>query len=110
MLVQTLNKYDLEREFKKFDRDYFSLDGYQAIIDLFDECNTEPVELDVIAICCDFNEESPEEIINQYDRHTSLGDCRDEDGYIWVNNLVGALNYYTYAVLLPNGNILYQAF
>ena len=65
MLVRTFNEYELRDEFVKMGRDYFSLDGYRAILDLFEECGG-TTELDVIAICCDFTEAEPEDIIEDY--------------------------------------------
>jgi len=56
----------LQTKFKECDRDYYSIEGYQAILDYFDEFEDD-VELDVIGICCDFNEESKEYIMSQYD-------------------------------------------
>lgn len=111
MLVKELDKYDLQREFQNYDRDYYSLEGYQALLDLFEECDCgKPTDLDVIAICCDFNEEDPEDVISSYDNIDRIAECMDEDGDVDVDNLMDALNYYTIAILLDNGNILYQCF
>lgn len=103
MLVKMLDKYDLQREFKEYDRDYFSLDGYQALLDLFEETGT-TTDLDVIAICCDFSEEEEDEIKDEYSNIDTIANAEDTE------SLLDALNYYTYAVLLDNGNILYQDF
>lgn len=102
-LVKTFDKYDLQNEFAKMDRDYFSLDGYQALIDLFDETGTN-MELDVIAICCEFTENEPVDIRENY---SNIDDIRDADE---TSDLLDALNYYTIAILLNNGNILYADF
>lgn len=102
-LVKTFDKYDLQNEFKKFDRDYFSLDGYQALIDLFDETDT-TYDLDVIAICCEFTEATPDDIRVNY---SNMEDIASADN---MDDLMDALNYYTIAILLDNGNILYQDF
>ena len=56
---------DLRQKFVDYDRDYYSYQGYQAIIDYFDEFEND-VELDVIGLCCDFNEETKEEIMSNY--------------------------------------------
>lgn len=110
-LVKMLDKYDMQREFKDYDRDYFSLDGYQALLDLFEECDCgKNTDLDVIAICCDFSESDPADIIDEYSNIDKINECRDESNDIDVDALMDALNYYTYAVLLDNGNILYQDF
>ena len=41
--------------FKRYDRDYYTLEGLTAIIDFYDEIDGN-TELDVIAICCDCSE------------------------------------------------------
>ncbi len=110
-LVRTFNKYELQDVFSKMGRDYFSLDGYQALLDLFEEidCGTN-TELDVIAICCDFTEDDPGTVQDDYDNIDEIADAQDDDGNIDIDKLVDALNQYTWAILLDNGNILYQRF
>jgi hypothetical protein len=100
-IIQTLDKYDLQREFRDWDRDYYSLDGYEALIEMF-ECMGENWELDVIAICCDFTEAELDDIRADYDL--------SEDEYPDSDDVLDYLNYRTYAVELDNGCILYQAF
>lgn len=109
MLVKTFNEYELQEEFRRFDRDYFSLEGYQALLDFFEESDTN-TELDVIAICCDFTEDSPENIIDEYDNIDDIRKCKDEDGNIDTDALLDILNYYTLAMDLGNGNFLYLDF
>ena len=53
MLIRKLDKYSLREEFVSYDRDYYSNEGYQAILDYFDGFD-DNIELDVISICCDF--------------------------------------------------------
>lgn len=99
-LVKTFNEYELQNEFARLDRDYFTLDGYRAIIDLFDETGVN-TELDVIAICCEFTESTPDDIRENY------SNMEDKNS---TSDLVDILNYYTVAILLDNGNILYSNF
>ena len=50
-------------------KDQFSYDGLRVIFDYLEEYEKstgEPVELDIIAICCDYVEMTPEEIIEAY--------------------------------------------
>lgn len=102
-LVKTFDKYDLQKEFAKMDRDYFSLSGYDALINLFDETGVN-TELDVIAICCEFTESTPDDIRENYSNLDKIADADD------ISDLMDALNYYTIAILLDNGNILYADF
>ena len=48
---------ELRDEFGKYDRDYYSLDGYDALLNFYDEID-ENMELDVIAICGECTEYS----------------------------------------------------
>lgn len=102
-LVKTFDKYDLQKEFAKMERDYFSLSGYDALINLFDETGVN-TELDVIAICCEFTESTPEDIRENYSNLDNIADADD------ISDLLDALNYYTIAILLDNGNVLYADF
>ena len=50
-------------------KDQFSYDGLRVIFDYMEELEDsigESLELDVIAICCDYYEMTPEEIIEAY--------------------------------------------
>lgn len=108
MLVKTI--YDaatLQNEFISMNRDYFSYEGYEALIELFEECSPQPVELDVIAICCEFNESSPEDIMNDYSNIFVYDPESTED---LNEQIIDFINYYSWGVELSNGNILYQSF
>lgn len=97
-------------------RNYYTYEGYEALVDYFNEFS-ENVEFDCIAICCDFTEESPEYIADNYGytvdgmpfSEAIKSGCVDRDELVetFVNDY---LNYHTWAVLLSNGNVLYQEF
>ena len=58
---------ELQREFQKMNRDNFSYEGYQGLLDLMEDLyGDEPQELDVIALDSDFTEMSTDEIIHDY--------------------------------------------
>ena len=108
MLVKTIETAEeLKEQMQKAGRDYYSLDGYQALIDLFYEYTQ---EIDCIAIACDFTEETTDYVISQYGYLFETESYTEEDGTIDAEKLTDALNEYTYAVLLNNGCILYQEF
>lgn len=69
-MKQTINFYDFERAFHNCGRaDNFSYEAKKAIFDYLEsleEDTGEEIELDVIAICCDFNESTLQEINNDY--------------------------------------------
>ena len=51
--------YDFERAFKRCERDNFSYDGLKALFEYLEEYEDstgEEVELDVIALCCEYAE------------------------------------------------------
>lgn len=50
-------------------KDQFSYDGLRVIFDYMEELEDsigESIELDVVAICCDYAEMTPEEVIEAY--------------------------------------------
>ena len=109
-LVITIdNAYELKKRFEAANRDYFTIEACEELIELFN-MDGENAELDIIAICCDFTEETPEYIIDNYDNIEEIAEARGEDGEIDMEKLMDALNYHTYAANLGNGYILYQNF
>jgi hypothetical protein len=64
---QTINVHGFREAFKSMGRaDQFSYDGLGLLFDYLDGDH----ELDVIAICCAFSENSPRYIADQYDIDT----------------------------------------
>ena len=58
-MKQSVNIYDFERAFKRCERDNFSYDGLKALFEYleeYEEDTGEEIELDVIALCCDYAE------------------------------------------------------
>lgn len=51
----TVDVNDMKQAFENMNRDYYSWDGLQALLDYYDEVD-ENIELDVIAICCECTE------------------------------------------------------
>lgn len=96
-MIKTINKTDFIDAFKKMDRAVrFS---YNGLIELFDylesaETEEEPLELDVIAICCDFceydnvkeyNKYNGTEYKDIYDINDVVCSGYDEDKFIVFN-------------------------
>ncbi len=70
-MINTINKYSFRQAFIDMGRqNQFSYDGLNNLLEYFEEYEDstgEQVELDVIAICCDFTEyEDLEEFHNEY--------------------------------------------
>ena len=121
MLVKTiLTTEDLREEFISMNRDYYSYYGYEALIDLFEECdNGQPTELDVIAICCDFEESYPADIAEDYGIDLSditskydqtAEEYTEEEQEEITERVMEFINENTIGILLKNGFILYQKF
>jgi len=71
MLVKSVSFSDFLQEFERYGREnHFSYEGKKALFEYLDELSEdigEPIELDVIGICCDFTEyENLEEFNNNY--------------------------------------------
>ena len=107
----TVNKYDFRDAFQKAGRgNNFSYEGLSVLFDYFEEYEEstgEEIELDVIGICCDFNEEYCSEIAANY--NIDISDCIDEVG------IVETVREYlqdrtSVAGETKEGNIIYVAF
>lgn len=110
-LVKTIDANDLLEEFKACNRDYYSYEACEEIVNLFAETDCgQNTELDIIGLACDFNEEDAEYICGEYENLDNIAACKNEDGEIDKEKLVDALNYHTWATLLSTGNILYISF
>ncbi len=72
MIYKEFDAYDLKREFEKWDRDYFSIEACERIIELFEETQ---FELDIIALCCDFTEYTPDELMSDYENSIGSEDA-----------------------------------
>jgi len=69
-MISTISQYDFVDAFKRLRPNNFSYEGLLALFDWFEmleeDCD-QKIELDVIAICCDYAEfENIDEIIDQY--------------------------------------------
>lgn len=95
-MINTVSQYDFVDAFRSLRPNNFSYEGLLALFDWFEELEdqgSEQMELDVIAICCDFSEyENLKEFQNDYgDEYESLEDIEntttlikieDEEGFI----------------------------
>jgi hypothetical protein len=71
-MIKKLNEYEMLDAFEKRDRNYYSIEGYRALLDYYEE----DVELDVIAICGEVSEYGGSAIL-------SWGDFVDDYGYLY---------------------------
>ena len=111
-MYQTVNFYDFERAFTLADRaDSFSYHGKRALFDYLEEMEDDTgagngIELDVVAICCDFSEYSSAlEAVKDYG-FTPLQYCDDEEteenALEWLQDQTTVLSF--------DGGVIVQAF
>lgn len=100
---------ELRDQFINYNCDNYSYDAYQALYEYYDKLSD--MELDVIAICCDWNELDIDDVIREYS--IDVSDISDEDGDIddrkKLEYVMEYLNDRTYAID-TNGSILFQCF
>ena len=85
-MKQTINQYDFRDAFEKMGRkDQFSYDGLGALFNYLEEINGN-MELDVIALCCEFTEyENFAELHEAYDIIEDMDELRDNTTVIPIN-------------------------
>jgi hypothetical protein len=68
-MKQTINLFDFRRAFQDHDRTNFSYDGLNVLfhaLEEYEEDTGNELELDVIALCCDYVEMTAEEVKDNY--------------------------------------------
>jgi len=89
-IVQTVYLENFIDEFNRADRNHFSYEGFRALYDYLEQLSEdmgEPVELDVIDLCCTYSEyENLEEVMENYDCIKSMDDLEDHTIVIRVDN------------------------
>lgn len=73
-MKQTINLYQFRDAFQSIRPDNFSYEGLEALYDYLEEIDSE-LELDVIALCCDFSQCS----LNQFLEAFQVADSDDKD-------------------------------
>ena len=103
---QTINKSQFRDAFSDMGRgNQFSYDALGLLFDYLEEMD-EDFELDVIAICCDFSEDSIEDIAGNYSIELSV----DDDEELNKQVVLDYLNDHTLVVGETKDGILYQQF
>ena len=85
-IVKTFNEDDFINEFKAYNRqDNFSKEGLRILFESLEQvafdCEMN-IEIDVIALCCEYDEDSIINIINLYD--IDVTDCNSDDEIIEI--------------------------
>lgn len=104
MLVKTVSFNDFLEEFEKHGREnQFSYEGKKALFNYLNELAEdigEPIELDVIAICCDFTEYSD---LKEFNDNYSYSIGYDIDS-------IEDINDYTIVIPIDEKSFIIQAF
>lgn len=105
-MKQTINLYQFRDAFMSIRPNNFSHEGLEQLFDYFEsyEDDTgEQIELDVIAICCEYAENTPKDIAKYYNIEI------EDDG----NELLNVLDYladHTSVIGHTDNSIIYQQF
>lgn len=106
----TINLYQFCTAFRNMGRkDQFSLDGLEWLFNYLEQCEEdtgEAIELDVIALCCDYTEATYKEILDDY--NIDISKCEDEEEI--RETVLGYLNDNTTVVGSDNDTVLYANF
>ena len=83
-IVQSINTvYQFREAFRLAGRnDQFSYEGLEVLFDYLDQLSEdtgEPIELDVVALCCEYSEDSIEELIESYSIDVSDAENDEEE-------------------------------
>lgn len=102
-IVTSINEYGLQREFKRMDRDYYSAEACNVMLEWMGEIHgDEPVDLDIIELCGLFTEyDSVESLLDDYSASIDGDGIFDEDGDVNEDVLIEAFDQagYTLTVL-----------
>ena len=117
-MKQTIGLNQFTDSFKSTDRDCYSYEGYQALYDYYDEF--EDFEFDVVAICGEVSEYTPEEILKDYgyllnfdlfkEENEDVYETKEEFEEEYFKALIESLLKMTGVIGLDNNNFLIWSF
>ncbi len=119
----TIDVYDMKERFKAMNRDYYTYEGLEMLLNYYDEID-ENIEFDPIAICCDcteFGENAAfsfDDLINDYSYLYKIEEWLEDnalersefDQDLYIESLVEHLGYETTVLSVPNGNYIIFTF
>ena len=93
MIIDTVNEHSFTEAFEKIRPDSFSHEGQKALYEYLEDLSEDigtPIELDVIAICCEYSEyESFEAFKKDYDNthiYEDIEDLREHTTVLEIEN------------------------
>ena len=113
----TINAYDMKERFIAMDRDYYTIEALETLIDYYDEIDPE-MEFDPIAICCyctEYGENTAcsfNDLISDYGYLYPVEEWLKDNGLeksefdndLYIDSLVERLKYETFVLHVSNGN------
>ena len=123
MKKTNFNGNDLRNKFADYERDYYSIDGYEALLNFYDEID-ENMELDVIEICGECTEYSDyatcviDDMIGDYgyiytkEEYLSDNDITPEEfnQEDYISELINRIEYRTTVLKLKKGGYIIFSF
>ena len=113
----SVSYYDFQRAFERMDRaNQFSREGLKTLFDYleqYEEDTGEEIELDVIALCCDYCESTFAQVADDYSISIDYDDCADDEerDEALKEQVLAHLNDHTTIVGEVNGDsVIYQQF
>ena len=108
-MKNTVDIYQFRNEFQSIRPNNFSYEGLTVLFDYLEQYESdcgEELELDVIALCCDFSEDHYSDIAANYD--IDLSDCDDDEDKLQA--VKDHLNDegYGYCGVTEENNIVYR--
>ena len=107
-MKQTVSRYDFHRAFETIRPDNFTYAGREALFDWFEELEEdtrEEIELDVIAVCCEFSEYQLGELGAYYGEYLNGAD-EPETAEEWAE----LLQDHTSVIYVDNETLILQEF
>ena len=115
----TVDAYDMKERFVAMNRDYYTFEGLESLLDYYDEID-ENMEFDPIAICCDCTEYgenaacSFNNLISDYGYKYPVKEWLEDnaleenefDTDLYIDSLVERLEDETTVLHVPNGNYI----
>lgn len=115
-MKMTVNAWTMKRTFEECDRDYYSMNGIDALLEYYDEID-ENMEFDPVAICCDCTEYGGHgascdfsDLVNDYGYLLNRDEWMEEnaldeyDEDLYIDALVEVLEDHTTVLSVCNGN------
>ena len=108
----TVNLYDFRDAFVRMGRkENFSYEGLEALFDHLEELEDstgQEMELDVIALCCDYTEYTASELLEEFGDRIDIDELEDETEA--ADCLMEALRDETTILEVSNGNYILECF